>query len=315
MSTLPAEMRAQIAAWLAAGEIEVFVGYEPGPLGLRATPAFVRQPEDVGRLIWDATCENNLVAFLKQYRGKKVGLMVKGCDARAIVGLMQERQWKRENLRIVGGCCAGVVDSRRAAERLGVTVEDLDEARIDGDEIVLYERRLPVADALFDMCRACDRHNPTDCDVRLGDEIAPAAGEDRFAHVHAMEALSAAERWARFSGEVARCNLCFACRNACPLCYCTVCFVDKTMPRWFAQSTCPEDLQFYQVMRTFHLAGRCVGCGACTRACPQGIDIRLFLDKLRKDVAELYDYDAGVDADARSPLTTYRETDYNDFVL
>jgi len=68
-------------------------------------------------------------------------------------------------------------------------------------------------------------------------------------------------------------------------------------------------------MRTFHLAGRCVGCGACTRACPQGVDLRQFLDKLRLDTEELYGYVAGADANVKPPLTTYREDDYNDFVL
>ena len=87
------------------------------------------------------------------------------------------------------------------------------------------------------------------------------------------------------------------------------------MPRWVSQSDRAEDVQFYQIIRTFHLTGRCVGCGACTRACPQGINLRLLLDKLRLDVRELYGYEAGSDPNAKPPLTTYREEDYNDFVL
>lgn len=69
------------------------------------------------------------------------------------------------------------------------------------------------------------------------------------------------------------------------------------------------------MIRTFHLAARCVGCGACSRACPQGVDLRQFLDKLRLDALDLYDYTAGQDPDAKPPLTTYREDDYNDFVM
>jgi len=74
-------------------------------------------------------------------------------------------------------------------------------------------------------------------------------------------------------------------------------------------------VQFFQIIRTFHLAGRCVGCGACTRACPQGVDLRLLLDKLRVDVADLFGYEAGVDPEAKPPLATYREDDPNDFVM
>ena len=315
MNSLPQAIQEAIVGWLKAGDIELFIGYETGAVPLRATPLFVRQPEDVQRLIWDATCENNLLAFLPKYHGKKVGIMVKGCDSRAILGLIQENQVKRENLRIVGVNCAGVADPRKVAARLGVTLEDLEDLSLEDGQVVAGEVRLPLPEVIYDLCIACDRHNPIVYDLHLGEELADDPQADPFAHVHEMETLSADERWERFSREVQRCNLCYACRNACPMCYCNVCFVDRTMPRWFSQTASPQDVQFYQIMRTFHLAGRCVGCGACTRACPQGINLRLFLDKLRLDVAELYDYEAGVNAEAKPPLTTYRESDYNDFIM
>ena len=315
MSTLEQGIQKQIADWLRSGEIELFIGYEAGTVPLQATPAFIRRPEDVGRLIWDATCENNLAVFLPKYKGKKVGIMVKGCDARAVVGLIQERQAVREDLRIVGVSCPGVVDPKKVAERLGVAVEDIEEAKVEGSQVLVDGQSLPLEEVIYDLCQACDRHNPIIFDVHLGEEIPEDPERDPFAHVREIEALSPEERWERFRQEVERCNLCYACRNACPLCYCNICFVDRTMPRWVYQTTRPEDVQFFQIMRTFHLAGRCVGCGACTRACPQGVNLRLFLDKLRKDTLELFGYDAGVDPEAKPPLTTYREDDYNDFIM
>lgn len=314
MSALPQPIQETIAEWLRTGEIEVFLGYEPGTLPLRATPAFVRRPEDVGRLIWDATCENNLVAFLPKYRGKKVGIMAKGCDARAIVGLMQEGQWARESLRIVGVVCPGMVDPRKVAEALGITVDDLDDAYLDGERIVADGRTFAAADRQHDTCLSCSGRVPAVHDILMGEEVATDLEPD-YAHVRAMEALDADGRWARFAAEVSRCNLCYACRNACPMCYCNQCFIDRTSPRWVNQTVEPSDVQFFQIMRTFHLAGRCVGCGACTRACPQGVDLRLLLDKLRLDAAELFDYEAGVDPAAKPPLATYREDDPNDFVM
>jgi hypothetical protein len=56
---------------LAAGTVEVVIGYEQGSVPLRATPCFIRNIEDVDRLIWDETCENNLAKFLKDTKGKK----------------------------------------------------------------------------------------------------------------------------------------------------------------------------------------------------------------------------------------------------
>lgn len=315
MNALSDSVQDTIAGWLSSGQIEVFIGYERGTVPLKATPVFVRRPEDVGRLIWDVTCENNLVAFLPKFRGKKVGIMVKGCDSRAIVGLMQEGQLTRENLRVVGVSCTGVVDPKQVAARLGVPVEDLEDVELDGDQIMVGQARMNVPDVIYEVCRVCAHHNPILSDASVGDIVPDDPAEDPFAIVRAMEALSTDERWARFESELQRCNLCYACRQACPLCYCNVCFADRTTPRWFNQTADPKDLQFYQIIRTFHLAGRCVGCGACTRACPQGVNIRLFLDKLRLDVQELFGYEAGTDPNVKPPLTTYRENDYNDFVM
>ncbi len=314
MSALPQAIQEAIADWLVSKAIDVFIGYERGSVPLRAAPVFVRRPEDVGRLIWDASCENNLAAFLKQFRGKKVGLMAKGCDSRAIVGLMQEGQVIRENLRVVGAPCSGVVDPRKVAEKASVSVEDLEDVSLNEDHLLVAGRSIRIAETIYDLCRDCSVHNPALYDLQLGEPVAEGPS-DPFAHVRAIEALSAEDRWARFEHELERCNLCYACRNACPLCYCNNCFADRTMPRWFNQTAQPQDIQFYQVMRTFHLAGRCVGCGACSRACPQGIDLRSLLDKLRLDVLELYAYEAGADPTARPPLTTYREDDYNAFVM
>lgn len=312
---LPKNVRDQIVSWLDAGEIELFIGWEQGPIPLRATPAFVRDAEGVERLIWDATCENNLVAFLPRYKGKKVGIMVKGCDSRAIIGLIAEGQVLRENLRIVGVSCPGVVDPAVVARRLGIPVEDIDEGSIEDAQVIVGEERLPIQEVYYDLCLACDHHNPVIADLQMNEALPENPATDPFALVHEMEALSDAERWARFTEEVDRCNLCFACRNACPLCYCNTCFVDRTQPRWFNQTTRLEDKQFYQIMRTFHLAGRCVSCGACSRACPQGVNIRLFLDKLRLDVKELFSYEAGVHPETKPPLRTYRQDDYNDFIM
>ncbi len=315
MTPLPAPAQEAIAAWFATGEIDLFIGYAASDVPLRAAPIVIRRADEVGRLIWDATCEANLTGLLKGFRGQKVGLMVKGCDARAITGLIQERQWSRERLRLMGAPCTGVVSPLRVAAHLGIAPDALEDGALSERGVIAHGECIPWAEALHSMCLVCDRRNPNNYDLLLGEPVAQEAVAEPFAHVRAHEALDTDARWAHFVAEVARCNLCYACRNACPLCYCTTCFVDRTQPSWFTATSAPADAQFYQVMRTFHLAGRCVGCGACTRACPMGVDLRLFLDKLRADALELFGYEAGLDPAAKPPLTTYREDDPNEFVL
>ncbi|NLV74472.1 MAG: 4Fe-4S ferredoxin [Chloroflexi bacterium] len=313
MSQLPAEVRACIAEWLAQGEIDLFIGYEASSLPFQATPAFIRQPEEVDRLIWDATCENNLVSFLKRYRGQKVGIMLKGCDARSLVSLMREGQWIRERLRIVAAACPGVLDVRRMVELAHTEIENLP-GQLLPQGWQHGETLTPLADIRHVTCALCLQHTPTDYDLLVGDPP-PEEHPDSFAAVREIEALSSDERWQFFTQELSKCNLCYTCRNTCPMCYCNVCFVDQDAPRWFTATTAPPDIHFYQVMRTFHLAGRCAGCYACTRVCPQGVNLWLLLDKLRADVWELYQDDAGTNPDAKPPLTTYREEDDNSFVL
>ena len=62
------------------------------------------------------------------------------------------------------------------------------------------------------------------------------------------------------------------------------------------------------------MAGRCVDCGACERACPAGIPLRRLAGKMTEIVEELFDYQAGMDKDASPLLAAYEPTDPEDFI-
>jgi ferredoxin len=81
--------------------------------------------------------------------------------------------------------------------------------------------------------------------------------------------------WAFWRAELDRCVKCYACRQVCPLCYCERCVADKNRPVRIETSPSPRGNLAWHITRAFHLAGRCIGCGECTRACPAGIPLGL----------------------------------------
>jgi formate dehydrogenase (coenzyme F420) beta subunit len=93
------------------------------------------------------------------------------------------------------------------------------------------------------------------------------------------------------------------------MCYCPECFVDVSRPQWVGKSTGLSDTVVFHLVRAFHLAGRCVACGACEQACPMGVDIRKLNRKLQKDVIDLFQHEAGCSLDEIAPLSTFRIDD------
>ena len=90
--------------------------------------------------------------------------------------------------------------------------------------------------------------------------------------------------------------------------------MDQTKPAWVDRGNHLSDVMLYQIGRIFHQAGRCVGCDACVRACPMGIDLRMFTQKLVKDVKELFGYTPGLSLEELPLLCTFREDDTQDFI-
>ncbi len=313
---------------LSEEKVSLFIGYEKGTLPFRTAPLFLSRAEEAERLVWNPFCTANLAVYLprlfraaaqaKGDRAPPVGIVLKGCDLRSVAVLQQERQVDRERLVLVRVACGRMVDRRKAEEALGGRRALGAGEGVDGDVHVVVddgtEVTLPRADITTDSCLECHGVTPQIPDIVLG---APADGQGMEAarrRVSEFASQPGASRWVRFTQTLSACIRCNACRQACPLCSCATCMFDQTMPRWIGAGNDASDIAIYHLTRALHLAGRCTGCGACERACPLGIDVRLLGRMLCAEVEDLYGYRPGEAVDTAPLLSTFAADDPQEFV-
>jgi coenzyme F420-reducing hydrogenase delta subunit/ferredoxin len=123
------------------------------------------------------------------------------------------------------------------------------------------------------------------------------------------------ERWEFWTAQFARCLRCYACREACPLCACIRCVVDKTRPRWIDASPTPAGNWAWNVTRAFHQAGRCIDCGGCTAACPAGIPLGALNLYMARAAECAFGPRRGGEDQRRSPLLSHRVEDQAPFIM
>ncbi len=291
-------------------ELDLVIGYGEGYDPLHATPVFIQKPEEVDRLIWNPLCVHNLATYLYELRGKRVGVVVKGCDSRSVLQLLNEGLIKREEIYIFGIPCDGVIDLRKVAQK--VDIYRVKEVSWQKDAFTVKTDRgevsLGLEEVLQDKCRGCPYPTPVIHDFLAKDPVKPKGeGEGLLEQVSELEELSPQERLAYWRKELERCIRCYACRNACPLCVCQdFCAAEARDPHWIPLRDGVKEKWMWQMLHVLHLAGRCTGCGECERACPMGIPLLRIRAKVNKELKELFDYEAGVKEGVRPPLLTYQ---------
>ena len=274
---------------LESKKVDVVVGYTRATSPNRTRPIVIRNASEADALVIDSSCLNNLATYLtrKENKGRKVGIVAKGCDVKAIVQLIVENQIKRENVYIIGVKCNGV--------KKGFEGED--------------------SKVLAEKCLNCPVKTP-----HLYDELAEMdsdnlSGKDEKAELIAkLEAMSPQERFSFWESEFEKCIRCYACRQACPLCYCERCIADKSMPRWVETSATKRGNFAWNIVRAFHLSGRCIGCNECERVCPAGIPLSLLNRKMAIVAKSEFGYESGMSVEAQTLIGTYDVKDKEEFI-
>jgi len=315
MQEYTGKIRERARKLLEEGKVDVFIGYRKGTVPMMNRPVLIRRPEEAEVLWWDGHCALNLSNYVTK-RAERIGLVATGCNSRNLVTHIVENQVKREQLYVLGIPCTGMVDHRSVAR--AVEGKEILEVKEEGGVFIVtgkdFEESFPRKDFLQDNCRVCTHRNPVLFDEMVADPVEEQEGLDPYRDVAGVQGMSPDEKWARFSGMISSCIRCYACRNACPLCYCPTCFVDESRPQWVGKSLDATDTMTFHLLRAYHCAGRCTDCGACERVCPVGIPVREFTKKLNKDAFDLFSWEAGLSLEERPPLDAYRPDDSNDFI-
>jgi len=294
--------------------VDMVIGFRQGSMPMMNEPCFAATPEAVDTLVWDSNCGINLANYLTN-RKEKVAVIAKGCDSRNIVTHIIENKIQRDQVHIVGVPCTGMIDKRKitglvAGEILEVS-ESEDTIKVKTAEA---ETLFDKAEVLQQNCSLCIHRNPVIHDEMVADPVEEQTDIDRYADIRKIEEMGTEEKWQFFDDLLSPCIRCYACRNACPLCYCPTCFVDESKPQWVGKGQDPMDVRTFHFLRAYHCAGRCTDCGACERACPVGINMRLLTRKLEKDCQEQFGWEAGLSLDQRPALDAYQANDPEAFI-
>ena len=275
----------EIAAKLfAEDKIDVFVGYRSTGFDENQVPVLIRDPKEVSKLVFNEKSVFNLSNYLKNdhTRNKRVGLVVKGCDSRSLNLLLTESQVKREKLYIVGIACEGVVDE--TGNKLQNCVECI------VPDAVVYDEMLG---------------NPKgQQEYKVNTDI-QELGSKELVH-----------RRIYFEEVFENCIRCNACRHSCPLCYCAKCCIDQETSTLYNGANTTSSAFHALMTWSLHLAGRCVDCRNCEKACPSHLPLHLLHKWNERVIFENFqEHLAGVHEGDRGAFYKYSMQDPDDFIM
>ena len=322
------QLKEAVKKLVSRDDIKYVIGYEKGTYGFQVTPSFASTSKDAERFMFSPLCVNNLAVYLmleekpplrkgEKEDTRKTGLVVKGCDARAVVQIIQEKGLKREDVVIVCIPCTGVIDQKKINAKFPNQVKNVD-VREEGEKFVVTingtTHKISKDELLCEKCKHCEYPTPLVYDILIGDEVKSTKKQD-YEDIKKFEKKSPKEKWEFWEKQFDRCIRCYACRNACPLCYCKECIVDQLSPQWIRRSVNLSENTVWNLIRAYHLAGRCIGCGECERACPMDIPLTKLNKKIEKDIKEMFEYTSGINVEEKPLLAMFKPNDTEETIL
>jgi len=131
-------------------------------------------------------------------------------------------------------------------------------------------------------------------------EALPEEKSSQEVLMHEIARMDESARRDFWQKELVKCIKCYGCREVCPLCICDYCEMEED--QWVASGVLPPDYPLFHLIRAYHIAPTCTGCGACESTCPVGIPLLTMMHLARLDGEKIFDYVPGLDEQLKNKL-------------
>ena len=300
-------------------DLEMVIGCTKSNIPMRVNPLFIEKKEEIDNLIFNNLCINNLATysyFLSQEINGKIGMILKPCDVKAIVQLLAEDLIDRDKIKIISVECNGVIDIKKVQKKINGLKIASAEIRDNIIKIGTSEKdfEFNIEEVYAEKCYVCSIYDkpPIFDEFIENDKKFNIKQKKEYEDLLEFEKLSLGEINSFWEEEFSRCIRCYACRNICPLEICRDrCITQLEQPHWQSQKISSSEGKFFQLIRVMHLAGRCVECGECERACPSNIPILKLMKKMNKEIKRIFGYVPGLSIESKPPLLTFKNIEKN----
>jgi formate dehydrogenase (coenzyme F420) beta subunit len=286
-------------------------------------------------------------SLLRQDAKKKIALVLRPCEIRALVELVKLRQAVLEPAVLIGIECKGRMENAVYRE-----IEE-EHPAISLD----FYQKDEFQDRICSACKACDRFLPEGVDLVVsvfGTDVSKGAGlfsssetgEAIIKQIGPGQAAPPVERDAaildftrkrseykaalleqtsctindmeKFQTLISTCLNCQNCRVACPVCYCKECVFATDVfihpPELLIRRAMkkgalkmPTETTMFHLTRLAHMAHACVACGHCSSVCPSDIPVADFFITVGSKIQALFEYVPGRNVDEPIPYLVFEE--------
>jgi formate dehydrogenase (coenzyme F420) beta subunit len=283
-------------------------------------------------------------SLLRRDTGQALALVLKPCEARALVELAKLKQGDPTGSLIIVPDCPGRMENQ---DYLDAAAND---PRLALGDMSMEKMTGRVAPA----CQCCIHFTSTQADLavcRMGDDLGLMSGsakgdlfiESSGLHVgpepkgrtNAVERNLEKRRRNRkvmieqtrdlirdpesFQKLISRCLNCYNCRVACPVCYCKECVFNTDVfahppevyfrrARQKGRVKLPADTTMFHLTRLAHISHSCVGCGQCSSVCPSHLPVAEMFITVSAETQEEFGYEPGRSLDEPIPYLAFDET-------